>query len=618
MRLKVIPTKTDKKLYLVKTIKKPGAKYTTTKAIECFGSLSELEKIYDDPIAHFKEVARRRTEEEKARKDEQKLVDPIKVDLNAHVDFNEEGLEDGKYDNYLHLGQMPLLRLYHMLELDDFLARKRKSWGIRSGMEVIYKLLVIGRIICPGSKLATWQQLRHFKLGNSKPTDDDVYNALEFIGSSSEEVLLHLNEVIKRKTGRNTSLMYYDVTNYYCEIDDPDNAVDGGLRRRGVCKEHRPEPIIQMGLFMDGDGLPVTYGIFPGNNNDVTTFIPMMNKTTDDYGMKKIIYVADKGMMSHDNIVHILSHGCGYVISDSPRKKQEKDIMDFLHDPCGYKVKMGGDGNSEVVFKYKERTVPMKRSGVTYRGEGEKKTCTVEYNEVQIVFWSKKYAERARKQRYEALEKVMRNPKVFDDYNVKGLLKKIPVDPRDGAVRDDMEYIVELDREKLQEAEALDGYYIIRSNVIGRNDEEKPWEGEYRFRRDNLFQLNKDVDAMSIIDMYRGLWEIEETFKITKSFLSTRPIYVRKESSIRAHFTTCFIALLMVRLLERQTGNKLNHSEVLDAVRQSIVAEISPGVYRNIATSRNMEIIGNSMGMDLTKLWYTANEIRTLNAKPKN
>lgn len=123
---------------------------------------------------------------------------------------------------------------------------------------------------------------------------------------------------------------------------------------------------------------------------------------------------------------------------------------------------------------------------------------------------------------------------------------------------------------------------------------------------------------MSIIDMYRGLWDIEETFKITKSFLSTRPIYVRKESSIRAHFTTCFIALLIVRLLERQTGNKLNHSEVLDAVRQSIVAEISPGVYRNIATSRNMEIIGNSMGMDLTKLWYTANEIRALSAKPKN
>lgn len=614
MRLKVIPTKTDKKLYLVKTIKKPGAKYTTTKAVECFGSLSELEKIYDDPIAHFKEVARQRTEEEKARKEEQKLVDPIKVELDAHVCFNEEE----KYSNYLYLGQMPLLRLYHMLELDGFLARKRKSWGIRSGMEVIYKLLIIGRIICPGSKLATWQQLKHFKLGNSNPTDDDVYNALEFIGNSTEDVLIHLNEVMKRKTGRDTSLMYYDVTNYYCEVDDPDNVVDGGLRKRGVSKEHRPEPIIQMGLFMDNNGLPVTYGIFPGNNNDVTTFIPMISKTTDDYGMKRMIYVADKGMMSHDNIVHILSHGCGYIISDSPRKKQEKDLMSFLHDPSGYNAIMGGDRNSEVVFKYKERTVPMKRSGVTYYGAENKKTCTVEYNEVQIVFWSKKYADRARKQRYEALEKVMKNPKVFDDYNVKGFLTKIPVDPRDGTVRDDIEYIVEPDMEKLREAEALDGYYIIRSNVIGKNNEEKPWDGEYRFRTDNFFQLNKHVDAMTIVDMYRGLWEIEETFKITKSFLSTRPIYVRKESSIRAHFTTCFIALLLVRLLERQTGNRLNHSDVLDALRQSIVAEISTGVYRNIVTSKKMEIIGNSMDMDLTKLWYTANEIRSLSAKPKN
>ena len=618
MRLKITPTKNDKKLYLVKTIRKPGAKYTTTKAVDCFGNLSELEKIYDDPISHFKEVARQRTEEEAARKDEQKQVDPIKVDLNAHVNFNEEGMEDGKYSKFLWMGQMPLLRLYHMLELDEFLARKRKSWGIRSGMEVIYKLLILGRVICPGSKLATWQQLKHFKLGNSKPTDDDVYNSLEFIGNSSEDVLMHLNEVIKRKIGRDTSLMYYDVTNYYCEIDDPDHEIDGGFRERGVSKEHRPEPIIQMGLFMDNNGLPVTYGIFPGNNNDVTTFIPMINKTTDDYGMRRMIYVADKGMMSHDNIVHILSHGCGYVLSDSPRKKQSKDLMDFLYDPSGYNVTMGGDNNSEVVFKYKERTVPMKRSGVTYHGDEDKKTCTVSYNEVQIIFWSKKYADRAREQRYEALEKVMKNPKVFDDYNVKSFLTKIPVDPKDGVVRDDLEYIVELDNEKLKEAEALDGYYIIRSNVIGKIDGEKPWNGEYRFRSDNFFQLNKKVETMDIVDMYRGLWEIEETFKITKSFLSTRPIFVRKETSIRAHFTTCFIALLLVRLLERQTGNKLNHSDVIDALRESIVAEISPGIYRNIATSKEMEIIGNSMNMDLTKLWYTANEIRSLSAKPKN
>ena len=331
---------------------------------------------------------------------------------------------------------MPLLRMYHMLEIDDFLVRRRRSWGISSGMEVIYKLLCIGRVVVPSSKLATWNQMPHFRLGNSKPSDDDIYNALRFIGDSSQDMLIHLNDVIRRKSGRDTSLMYYDVTNYYCEIDDPDNVIDGGLRVRGCSKEHRPEPIIQMGLFMDTNGLPVTFGLFPGNNSDITTFLPMMEKTADDYGMKKMIYIADKAMMSHDNIVSILMNRCGYIISDSPRKKQAEDLMDFILDGSGYIPSAGGD------FKYKSRMVPIHRSGIAYRGEGDKKTCTVNYNEIQIVFWSRKYQERARALRNEAIEKAIKNPKVFDDYNVKAFLDKIPYDSKTGEVHeDDLEYL---------------------------------------------------------------------------------------------------------------------------------------------------------------------------------
>lgn len=610
MRLKIVPTKNDKILYLVKTIRKPGAKYTTTEAVERFGLLSELQKQYEDPIAHFKEVAAKRTEEQKARKAEYREISPIKVDLDAHIDFSSSDVLDGKYGNFIWMGQMPLLRMYHMLEIDEFLVRKRRSWGIKSGMEVIYKLLCIGRVIVPSSKLSTWNQLSHFKLGNAKPTDDDVYNALEFIGNSSQDMLIHLNDVVKRKFGRNTSLMYYDVTNYYCEIDNPDNVIDGGLRVRGCSKEHRPEPIIQMGLFMDTNGLPVTFGLFPGNNNDVTTFLPMIEKTVNDYGMKKMIYVADKGMMSHDNIANILLNRCGYVISDSPKRNQPKDLMDFLLDDDGYTLL------SEGSFKYKSRIVPIHKNGITYRGEDDKKTCTVKYNEIQIVYWSKKYQERARAQRKEAIDKVMKDPKVFDDYNVKGLFDKIPYDKSTGEVHeDDLEYKVVLNEEKLEAAERLDGYYIIKTNVIGTKSDEREWEGECRFRKDYFFQLNKRINELDIIDMYKGLWEIEETFKITKTFLSTRPIYVRKESSIKAHFMTCFIALLMVRLLEKQTNYTLNHSEVIEALQESMIAEINPGTYRNIITSRAMETLGKSVNLDLTKVWYTANEVRSLAAK---
>lgn len=607
MRLKIIPTKNDKKLYLVKTIKKPGAKFTTTKTVEFFGNLSELEKIYSDPISHFKEVAKNRTEE----KENNRVITPINVDINSHLDFSKEGDSKGRFGQYIYMGQYPLLYFYKFLELDKFVLRKRKSWGIRNGMEIIYKLLVLGRVICPGSKLSTFEELKHFKLGTAKVTDDDVYNALEFIGKSQYAAIKHINEVIDRKIGRDTSLMYYDVTNYYMEVDKPDNEIDGGLRVEGVNKENRPLPIIQMGLFMDSNGLPVSYDLFPGNNTDVTTFIPMIDKASKEYGVKNVIYVADKGMMSQNNIVNILTKGCGYIISDSPRKKQSPDLLKYVLDEEGYTYEANG------TFKYKSRIVPIKRSGITYKGKEDKKTCTVEYNEIQIVFWSEKYAERTKKQREESLDKAAKEHKIFDNYNGKGFFHKVAFDPLSEEYREDLEYETFLDVEKLKQAEQLDGYYILRTNVIGKDDTERPWQGESRFRRDYLFQLNRKVNEKTIINMYRGLWEIEETFKITKSFLSTRPLYVRKENSIKAHFLTCFIALLIVRLIERNINYTLNHSQVIEALREAIVAEIDDEqhLYRNIISSKHLEIIGKSVGKDLTKDWYTDNELKALCGK---
>lgn len=610
MILKVVPTKGDKALYLMKSVKRKGDRYPRKETVEFFGYLSELEKVYDDPIAHFKEVARQRTEAYKAQKAEGRNI-AISVDLTERFRFDCDADPGKAQGSFIWMGQMPLLRIYHELEVDEFLAKRKKSWGIEKGMEVIYKLLVIGRTVVPSSKYATWNELEHFRLGNIKPSDDDVYNALDFIGRSSRDMLRHLNEVVCRKYGRNSSLMYYDVTNYYFELDDPDNVVDGGLRVRGVSKEHRPEPIVQMGLFMDADGIPVTFGLFPGNNNDVTTFIPMIDDTRDAFGLGKMIYIADKGMMSYDNIAHIVMNGCGFIISDSPRKKQPKDLIDFLLDEEGYSTSPDG------AFRIKSRTVPVHKGGVTYRGDEDKKTCTVDYNEVQIVFWSRKYAQRAKAQRLEAIEKARRDPKVFDNYHAKGYFDKIPVAPGSGEVLEGLEYVVELNEEKLGEAEKLDGYYILRTNVIGTIDGEKEWEGEYRFRKDGFFQLNRHVSDQDIVDMYRGLWEIEENFKLTKSYLSTRPVYVRKESSIRAHFMTCFMALLMVRLLERRTSHALNHSEIVKALQSAMAAEVDDGVYRNMVSSKAMDVMGKALGLDLTKAWYTAKEMRSLAAKPR-
>lgn len=613
MIIKGFKTKDDTAYYLMKSVRKKGAKSPTKAAVEYLGLHSELAKEHDDVKAYLDEYARKKTQECKdARESGKKLPTSIGVDFGRHIDFSDNTIcPDGKYGSYIHMGQMPLLRLYHFLEIDEFLARKRRSWGIESGMEVIYKLLIIGRVVIPASKLHTWNNMSHFRLGYNRPSDDVMYDALAFIGSSAEDMIIHLNDVIRRKRGRDTSILYYDVTNYYVEVDDPDNLIDGDPRHRGCSKEHRPEPIIQMGLFMDADGLPLSFGLFPGNTNDVETFLPMLDKMNEAYDLRRMIYVADKGMMSYDNIGNIIANGCGYIISDSPRRKQEQSLMKFLLSQDGYIEEADGE------FKYKSRQVPLKRS-VTYRGDdGKQKTVTIQFNEVQIVFWSRKYARKAKHERDEAIAKIQANPTVFDNYKAKAFFDKIPMKPESGEIIEGIEFDVPLNKDKLAEAEALDGYYILKTNVIGRVEGEEEWKGRCRYRKDYLFQLNEDVTEKTIIDMYRGLWEIEETFKITKSFLSTRPIYVRKGSSIRAHFMTCFIALLMVRLIEKDTKGRLNHSQVIDALQESIAAEIDSGIYKNIISSKAMEEIGKAYKLDLIKQWYTEDEIRKMSAKPK-
>jgi transposase len=182
----------------------------------------------------------------------------------------------------------------------------------------IFRLLVFGRILFPDSKLGTWQKREKLMLGNSDFTDDDLYRSLGFFSDYSQDLIVHLNEQVRKLYRRDSSLMFYDVTNYFWEIDNPDpdvyddlgNVISEGMRKYGCSKEHRPEPIVQLGLFMDNDGLPVDFGLFPGNNNDVTTFLPMIERTREKLRLEKMIYVADKGMMSGTNITNILARLC--------------------------------------------------------------------------------------------------------------------------------------------------------------------------------------------------------------------------------------------------------------------------------------------------------------------
>jgi transposase len=647
MELKVFANKKGNALYYMRSVRKKGSKNPTKEKVEFLGYEEDLKKLYEDPISHFREEAKKLTA---SAKGERKVS--LSIDLDEHFDESDGGAASGPVSDDLHsMGQLPLSAIYHELEIDQFVKNRHKNWGTEANADGIFRLLVFGRILFPGSKLGTWQKREKLMLGNSDFSDDDLYRSLGFFSDYSQDLIVHLNERVKKLYRRDSSLMFYDVTNYFWEIDSPDpdmfdelgNVVSRGMRKYGCSKEHRPEPIVQLGLFMDNDGLPVDFGLFPGNNNDVTTFLPMIERTRDRLNLDKMIYVADKGMMSGTNIANILARRQGYIISSSVRK-QDADTVAFVLGEEGYTcstVKMRGrdlheelqrmdyggtvgdfDGDDceerEVAdFKFKSRLIPAKET--TWVLDGSKKT-KVTANKRQVVFWSRKYQARARIERADAILKAGKTGTVFNGHAANKYYRKEAFNSETGELVDKAGHLRYLDTGLIANDERLDGYYIIETNVVGTCGDEKPWQGKARFRNyDCLFELNRSVSDQDIIDMYRGLWKIEESFKVTKSYLEARPVFVRKEDSIQAHFLTCFVALLLIRILEvKKLGGQVPYCQIIEALQAAKIGEVKDNIYRNYCSAPLLKKIGLLTGLDLSKKFYTRQELRSMNNSTKN
>lgn len=568
-----------------------------TRMVERLGYLDEFTDIYDDPIAHFKEVAKKRTLERKVK---------LSVNLEEHYTFdspytNSEIRSHHRGGTSYDLGFLVLSQIYHELELDHFINNRRRYTKVQFNHNTIFQMLVYGRILFPDSKLGTWQN-RHRLLSDMDFSDDDVYRSLELFARHKNAMIAHLHKKVSGLYGRDTSLMFYDVTNYYWEMDKEDQ-----LRKRGCSKEHRPEPIVQMGLLMDSNALPVTYGLFAGNTNDTLTLSPMMGDVSEDLKAGGVIYIADKAMMSGDNRAEILINRGGYVFSRSIRgtsehlKKYVLEQKDFIE-------------NQEGTYKYKSRTVPAWIK-VTDWSTGKKKK--VKINERQIVFWSKKYQDRTRYERNRAIEKAARYGTCENNHGGNKYFKKVVVNTVDGEVVEHKEYVSILDEDLISQDQALDGYYMICTNVVGLEGNEKPFGRSSRFLKDNMFQLNKVVEAKDIIEMYRGLWKIEESFRITKSWLKARPVFVRSEASIEAHFLTCFIGLLMLRILELKTHHSIELNRMIEDLRKVQVVEEDDDLFLLIHPTNVLEKIGSCLGLDLVKKRYTLQELKKMLAQTR-
>lgn len=567
------------------------------------GYVDEFLHEYADPLAHFRDEAKRLTKEANQRKV------TLTFSMDEHFLFGggfdkAEDTSVEKADLSYNYGVLALLQLYRELEIDYFIRIKAQYSKVDFNHNHIFQMLVFGRILFPESKLATWRDRTRI-LQNSEFSDDSVYRALPFFAKMKDALIRHLHERVKKQYHRDTTLLYYDVTNYYWEIDREDE-----FRKRGVSKEHRPEPIVQMGLFMDNSGLPVTYGLFPGNTNDVTTMRPMMQDLAESMGNKNLVFVADKGMMGGMNIAQIILDHNGYVISSSVRKA-DAEMRQYILDPGGYTELHGG------AFKYKSRLVPC----TIYVDTADGKKTQVRINERQIIFWSEDYWKKARHDRDAAVAKAMSRAgfgenTVLNNHGGNRFIKKEIFDPKTGKEVENPEFSFALDQQLLDSEEELDGYYLIKSNVVGTHEGDAPFSHPFRWHpKDNLFELNRPVSDLDIIDMYRGLWRIEDSFKITKSYLRARPAFVHRKDSIEAHFLSCFVALLLLRLLEKRTAEKIPVETMVVSLRKAHLVQLEDETYVNAYCDNVINAIGRALDLDLTKKYYSKGDLKTLRGK---
>lgn len=545
--------------------KKKGHSRTVT--IEKVGYLDELEKQYEDPIAFFNEKVQALKKE--------------KAEHNAPVsiEFSHDETLTHNYAYRKNLGYSVLSQIYHELKIDRFLINKQRSSKIGFSSNDIMKLLVFSRLLHPASKKKTFEGKNCYFEKNNYSLDD-VYRCLSLFNKHSSSLQLWLNDRIRQQYGRSTNLVYYDVTNYYFETDSPDD-----LRKKGVSKEHRPNPIVQMGLFMDNMGIPITFELFPGNISDCLTFRPGLSRIQKEYNLGRIIVVADKGMTTGDNIYYTLSAKNGYVFSMSVRGA-DKNFKKYVLDESGYEW-YGAE------YKRKSRLYP--RTILVTAKDGKKLKKVVD--EKQVIFYSEKYAKKAKAERAKVIAKAMDiidKPGKYSratSHGAASYIKNIVFDKETGEILSP-EKLLKLDAEKLQAEEALDGYYAIVTS-------------EYKESADN------------IINIYRGLWRIEESFRVTKSDLEARPVYVSREDHIQAHFLTCFVALVIARIIELKLDYKYSIGRILESLAKAECTHMKQNYYLFDYFDDVLEVIGSIFKIDFSKRVRSLGEIKKILAATK-
>lgn len=440
-------------------------------------------------------------------------------------------IQEGSPDCFGHpkiFSHLLLERILEELGLNAFFSTYKGFTKLEYDVYGFAKLLIFGRLLNPASKCATVRQNNDYYEPILKDLNpDNVYDALSFIAENKDKIIRRMNTNLVKKAGRSPSVIYYDVTNFYFEIEDPDDDIldeegevlEKGQRKFGVCKEERHQPIVQMGLFMDDQGIPIAIESFPGNTLDHLTLRPALQKNIDDLEFSRFIMVADRGICNYINLLHLLDSGHGYVVSKSLLKTTAKEQA-WAYDDDGC-IAIGDD------FRYKSRIV--KRKVKDEKGN----IRTIE--EQVVVYWSRKFEARSireNKKFLDFLKKLEESPSSFritstQAKTLRKFMRKECVNTETGEVLDSTAIRGFIDFDKVAEYKKSLGYYQIVTSEL-------------------------TMSPLEVIDKYHGLTQIEDQFRVMKGTLETRPIYVRTPEHVNAHLLICLISLILLRIIQKK------------------------------------------------------------------
>ncbi len=508
------------KVYLVEGYRDENGK-SKQRIIKCYGNLHELES--KDPNIL-----------EKLRAEAKKMPSTTTtVSINFDTSKSNDTREKDK--NY---GYFFLEALYKQFKIDQFLKPYYEGSTKKNSIDEILKLLLFSRILNPASKRATVVKKDEF-FTPFKVTLDATYEGLTKLSELSESLQLHLHQQVTENYGRDVSLVFYDVTNYYFETES-----ESEMKKTGISKEKKKTPIVQMALAIDQKGIPVGYRLFPGNTHDSVTMIPTLEAMKKSYGLDRIILTADKGLNSGKNLLYLLKRGDGYIVSQKVRGASKSFIDSVIDDDCYHYNKSGS-------FKIK--------SFIRERSVKDEDGTTQILKEKVVSFWSSDFDAREKHKRErleERIDEYLETPskyKASNRYGIKKYLKEVQVDTTTGEVTEKKSKL-SFDSKKYERDVALDGYYALITSEIDMADEE-------------------------IIARYRGLWKIEESFRVVKSDLDGRPVYVRKDDRISGHFLVCFIALLFCRIIEIKIGGEYSIRRIQESLRKATCRKLAKGFY---------------------------------------